>query len=164
MEAEQALSALYTRYHRPLTAYLFGLVHDWHLAEDLCHDAFLRAWPYWRGTRPPQEAQAWLYRVATNLAYDHLRQQRRRPHALSYDDSALEAASDAPAQLVETRDLARRLLAQIAQSDAALLVAQAVHDYTIREIAAQLGWPEGTVKSRISRARARLRRRADRST
>lgn len=161
MEAEQALSALYTRYHRPLTVHLFTLVRDWHLAEDLCHDAFVRASLSWCHTRPPQQARAWLYRVATNLAYDHLRRQRRRPLAVSYDDAELETASATPVQRVEARDLASRLLSQIAVSDAALLVAQYVHDYTLSEIAACCGWPEGTVKSRISRARARLRRYAE---
>lgn len=161
MEAEHALSALYTRYHRPLTVHLFKLVQDWHLAEDLCHDVFVRAWPYWRASEHPQEAQAWLYRVATNLAYDHLRQRRRRPHSVPHDDFVLAATSNTPAELVEARDTLRRLLALLSVSDAGLLVAQYVYDYTIREIAVRLDWPEGTVKSRIARARARLRHHAD---
>src|SRR4029078_129025 len=68
---------LYEHYQRPLLAYLTRLVSDREAAEDLCQETFIKALR--GGCRRDQSASvaAWLYRIATNTAYDHLRRRRR---------------------------------------------------------------------------------------
>ena len=76
-KAEQvAFEQLFACYHRPLLDYLYGMTRDRALAEDLVQETFLHA--YVAETKLPgvTNPQAWLYRIATNVALDSSRRQR----------------------------------------------------------------------------------------
>jgi RNA polymerase sigma-70 factor (ECF subfamily) len=154
----QGLTELYEQHRSSLVGYLYRLLGQRELAEDLSQETFLRAWQRWNRPAPPEEARAWLYRVATNLAYDELRRRRRRPGERLPADELLESdTARSQLQQVDDRDLVARLLGTLRPDVAALLVGQFAQDQTLHELARRFGRPEGTVKSTISRARARLR-------
>src|ERR671931_582775 len=68
---------LYEQYQRPVLAYLTRLVSDREAAEDLCQETFIKAIRGWEQRDPSASVAAWLYRIATNTAYDFLRRRRR---------------------------------------------------------------------------------------
>src|SRR5213593_2645091 len=63
----------YEEYQRPVLAYLTRLVSDREAAEDLCQETFIKAMRGWEGRDPSASVAAWIYRIATNTAYDYLR-------------------------------------------------------------------------------------------
>jgi RNA polymerase sigma-70 factor (ECF subfamily) len=131
------------------------------LAEDAAQDALLRAWRARATCRTPEAPDAWLAAIARNVAITALRRQRRWDRAVALHDgedaAADPAAERALAQATERAgmDLA---LGVLPQADRVLLCLRYEHDLTQPEIARRLGVPEGTVKARLHRLRARLRR------
>lgn len=72
-----AIEQLYGEYHGPILRHLERMVRDRETAEDLCHEAFIKALRHWDDLDNAAGARGWLYRIATNTAYDYLRRQRR---------------------------------------------------------------------------------------
>lgn len=110
--------------------------------------------------------RTWLYRFCRNRAIDLLRREGR--HRRRGDAAARAALTAAPADLEdpgdglereERRARVREALATLSPDDRMLVVMKDVEDLGIAEIAATTGLPEGTVKSRLHRARERLARR-----
>jgi DNA-directed RNA polymerase specialized sigma24 family protein len=107
---QAAFAALITRYQQPLGGYLAHLTGDRELAADLAQETFLRAYRALGATRPDLLIRPWLYRIATNLAYDFLRR-RRRLAWLPLDAAAHHVLGDPVTELAElhlVRDLAGR--------------------------------------------------------
>jgi len=133
------------------------------LAEDIVAETFLAAFRQ-RGrydlTRP--SAVPWLHGIATNLIRRHYRDEERKLRALArtgIDPAAKSAADHVEARLAADAT-SRSVAAAIAslpaeQRDVVLLVTWA--ELTYDQVAEALGIPEGTVRSRMNRARARLR-------
>jgi len=96
----------------------------------------------------------WLYRVATNAALDELRRRSRRPVPW---DAPLDLASPSGEGAVDARLDVDRALAEVPEEFRAAVVLRDLADLDYPEIAAVLGVPLGTVKSRIARGRRALR-------
>ncbi len=135
-------------------------------AEDVTQDTFLKAW---QSIHQFQEGsfRAWVLRIATNRSYDRLRSLSRHPEAslTSSDDESefpvIDEGADAdPVALTERLDLSESLQAALDalppdQRLAVILCDVMQHSY--EEAAAIAGVPAGTIKSRLSRGRERLR-------
>ena len=123
--------------------------------EDVAQETFLRvfrALPDW-DPRGSARLSTWILTVATRAAIDEL---RRRPSITA----PIDADSSAPAPPVELRSLARaieRALGELVPEFRAVFVLREFHELSYEEIAAALDIDIGTVKSRLSRARAGLR-------
>jgi RNA polymerase sigma-70 factor (ECF subfamily) len=135
-------------------------------AADATQDAFLaayRALPAFRGG----SFKAWLLRIVTNACYDQLRLKKRRPQTalddLSEDPDyspALMAHDEGPAEAALRHDLAQTLEVAISKLPAdqrVVVILSDVEGLSYEEIATATGTSLGTVKSRLSRARAKLR-------
>jgi RNA polymerase sigma-70 factor (ECF subfamily) len=150
----------FDRLYEATYARLFGtlvvLLRDRVAAEDCAQDAYLRAFRAWPGWRPDAPAEAWLYRIAINVAVSHRRRERLRSVGEVIRRLGIPAEVD-PTE-VSTPDLLRELRA-LPPKQAAALVLRHVHGYTNREIAHALGVPERTIASRLAAARARLQAR-----
>ncbi len=141
-------------------------------AEDLVQETMLRAYRTFDVERPPDNPAAWCHRILMNLATDRAREQARRPPPLSVDDEGaglydrLEAGRDTgiysdPARLVsrwDDRDLVRHAIDGLPEWGRQVLVLAHVAGLRYREIAEVLDIPEGTVMSRLNRARRALER------
>ena len=130
-------------------------------ADELAADTFAVAFRNWDRLDPERPVRPWLYGIAANLMRHHWRKERRmlRAYARSGvdpvcadEDAAVERA-DADAR---HRELAAAL-ATLQPVEREILLLRAWAELTDSEIAAALGLPLGTVKSRLSRARERLR-------
>ena len=95
------IEQLYTDYYQPILRHLERLVGNRETAEDLAHETFIKALRYWAQLNQTASARKWLYRIATNTAYDYLRRKRRvkmtplaDEHALIFVAPALEIRFD----------------------------------------------------------------------
>jgi RNA polymerase sigma-70 factor (ECF subfamily) len=170
-----AFEELCARHGEPLRRHLLRMLRDADAAEDLLQETLLRVWTHasqWDDRGAPR---GWLFRVATNLALNHVRALRRRPQqplVLPPDPYDLEEEPAIPGWMVDTvslgpdealelaerRDLLRRLVARLPEEKREVL--RLVHDaeLEIAEVAQALGIPPGTVKSRLHYATQRLAR------
>ena len=135
---------------------LYGILGDRAAAEDCTHDAFVRAFKAWKTWKPDAPAEAWLHRIAINVAYSHLRQRRMREVGELVRRLGRPGPSQDPAEIAEGGDLFRALR-KLPPDQAAAVVLRHHHGYTNREIAFALGAPESTVASRLAKAKGRLR-------
>lgn len=145
---------LYSESFSRIRATLYALLRDLAEAEDCTQEAFVRAYRSWARWRPEAPAEAWVHRIALNVAISHRR--RRRTTAVLHD--RLRAPEDTGTAALAERDDLLRALRRLPPRQAAAIVLRHLHGYTNREIAASLGVPERTVASRLAAARARLRR------
>jgi len=159
-----AFAPLVTRYGDDLVAYLARLTGSPERAEDLAQEAFLRLYRAAPRYRERGRLAALLYRIATNLLRSEERRARRwrslRPALdVHVERDGRETEPGAP-QRLHRAEMRRRLAAALARLPLALrapLVLFEIEDWPQREIAQALGCREGTVKSRLHRARRRLR-------
>lgn len=123
-------------------------------AEDIAQDALLRAWRRRSTLRDAGRRNQWLASIVRNEAFrEHA---RLRPDPSETIELWEGAEDERVVAAVELADL-RAALAALSDRDRELLGLRYVQDLTHATIAARLGIPEGTVKVRLHRARARLR-------
>ena len=169
----RAFEALFAHYHGTIRRHVRRVVRDPATAEDLTQEVFERVWTragQWNGRGT---FQAWLFRVATNLALNHLRSRRRRPQepltrrevesgvptdepseAWLVDPAAVDP-SDAAERGVD-RDRLRQLLTGLPDDKRRVLELVHIADMDLATVAEVLGIPVGTVKSRLYYARKQL--------
>lgn len=150
----------------------YRITGDPAMAADVAQETFLSAYRKLNGYRGGS-FRAWLFRIATNAAYDELRRRKRRP-AASLEAAEEESASgdglgsmealfgseESPEAALERGELRRaieRCLEALPQEFRTVVVLADVLALDYREVAASIGSPIGTVRSRLARARARLR-------
>jgi RNA polymerase sigma-70 factor (ECF subfamily) len=162
-----AFAQLYDRYDRPCFRFIRRVLGPAHAdaAEDLHQETWI-AVSRSAGGFDARKASfaAWLFTIARNKAFDHLRRQKVAVLAPSEDEAAVLMARDAgqsPLEQVETRELGRRLVAAVEalpleQRGAFVLFADA--GLSLEEVARVTGVGVETAKSRLRYARATLRR------
>ena len=157
-----AFGMLFERHGRAVYNYCFRRTADWSAAEDLASVVFLEAWRKRNDVRLYGDSLLpWLYGVATNVLRNRSRSLRRYRSALARMPVEQEAdfAADAGERIDDERQVRRvlavfRLLPKRDQDVLALCVWSGL---TYEEAAVALDLPIGTVRSRLSRARRRLR-------
>jgi RNA polymerase sigma-70 factor (ECF subfamily) len=150
-------------------AYKFVGKHD--EAEDLTQDIFLKIFKALHSFDRRANFQTWIISIARNLCIDHYRSVRKERETIAREVDASDlspASADAsPLKQLEQsdlRDLLRRALDQLPETLKTAVVLRDLHELSYQEIAARLGLPEGTVKSRINRGRLELARQIKRSS
>jgi len=123
-------------------------------AEDVLQEAFARAGPRWQRLRAYDLPEAWVRRVAMNLAADWSRRMRRRAAALL----RLGPAPSVPELSADTVDVIRAMQA-LPLGSRQVIVLHHLADLPVEEVGRRLGLPAGTVKARLARGRATLARR-----
>jgi RNA polymerase sigma-70 factor (ECF subfamily) len=142
----------YPRVFRTLVAILADPTE----AEDCAQDAFVHAFRAWARWRPDAPAEAWIHRIAVNLAISYRRRARIRSVGELLRRLGRPAHGADPAEVATQPDLLGALRT-IPPKLAAAIVLRHYHGYNNREIAAALGVSERTVGSRLRQAGERLR-------
>jgi len=137
-----------------LRRYARALVGDRARADDLVQDTLERAWSKFHLWRPGSDLRAWLFTVMHNVHVNQVR--ASRDHATLDDDAEEMAVAPVQGAALEIRDL-ERALALIPEEQREVLLLIGLEDMSYAEVASALGIPIGTVMSRLSRARAKLR-------
>ncbi len=139
-----------------LRRYARGLAGDTDRADDLVQDTLERAWRSFSMWQRRGEIRAWLFGILHNRFVDRLRAQGARPESSAGDDLPEPMARATQDDRLELRDL-ERALQRLAPEQREVLLLVGVEDLGYAEVAHVVGVPLGTVMSRLSRARARLR-------
>jgi RNA polymerase sigma factor (sigma-70 family) len=158
-----AFGLLFERHAQAIYNYCFRRVGDWAVAEDLLSIVFLEAWRRRDKELPPDKVVPWLYGIATNVLHNRRRSERRFAAALSripepqpepsYSDVANERIDDE--QQMRT---ALALIAHLPQHEQDVFALCGWSEMSYEDAALALGVPVGTVRSRLARARERLRK------
>lgn len=137
-------------------------------AADITQEVFLRAWKNLDSFRGDSSLSTWLYRVTSNLCVDFARKKAAEGMLTSIDDEESPAADladssrmaqpEAAAENSELREELQFALAQLSEEHRRVVLLRDVAGMTYTDIARTLGLEEGTVKSRLARARASLRK------
>lgn len=144
--AEELFNACYPR----LAGWIRRLVDDDETAHEIASEAFTRLLARWTSLDSPQ---SYLYMIATNLVRDHWRKTGRERRALRAVGNAKAEQVYHPAEDVDVRALIQTLPDRLRQP----FLLHYYAGFPVREVAALLGRPEGTVKADLFHARARLR-------
>jgi RNA polymerase sigma-70 factor (ECF subfamily) len=143
----------------------YGILGERDAAADATQESFLKAFRFIRSFRGGS-FKAWLTRIVANTCHDQLRCLRRRPTSsldaiLDQDwNPSLTDRSRGPVQLAEDGDLTRLLqlgLRSLPDDQRTVLILSDVEGFNYQEISQATGLALGTVKSRLSRARAKMR-------
>jgi RNA polymerase sigma-70 factor (ECF subfamily) len=166
---EAAFSAFVLQYQERVFRLVLRMLGDRAEAEDLAQEVFISIFKAIEGFRGESQLSTWVYRVAANHCRNRIKYltRRRRQVTDGYDESneeqighAPHGRPEAPDQLMEARQTERVLqagLLALEEEQRELVVLREVEHLSYEEIMAITGLPEGTVKSRLHRARATLR-------
>ena len=176
---ERAFDALFAHYREGVRWHVLRIVRDEAAADDVTQQVFVQIWTRAEQWKGEGAFEAWLYRIATNLALNHLRSLRRRkeqtldvqPSAALRDEDPrhpedeessapswmVDAAALGPeTELAEHRERLRRLVEELPEEQREALRLVFEEEMGVRDAAEALGVPEGTVKSRLHYAKKRL--------
>ncbi|CAN5216741.1 sigma-70 family RNA polymerase sigma factor [soil metagenome] len=170
---ESAFRELVRRYERPVFSLVYRLVRDRDIAEDLAQETFVKVLNNIERYRPEFKFSSWLFKIANNVAIDHLR--KRSVDTVSLDGSRWATSTDemqatsvravdtsqSPLEELESRELGgaiERAISSLRPEYRACILLRHVEDRSYEEIAATLDLPLGTVKTYIHRARHELRK------
>ena len=154
-----AFAALVRRHQDRVFGFILRMLDARDEAMELTQDVFVKAWQALPGWRPEARFSTWLLQIARNAALDQLR--RRRVVQFAPLDDGMDVADTAPGPEAryasrQRQALLENALQQIAAEHREILLLREVEDLSYGELAAVLGIAEGTVKSRLARARAAL--------
>jgi RNA polymerase sigma-70 factor (ECF subfamily) len=172
---EAAFNVFVLTYQERVFRLLLRMLGDRAEAEDLAQEVFISIFKAIEGFRGESQLSTWVYRVAANHCRNRIKYlARRRRHLGGEFDEEIEVGKDvagapqrptAPDRLLEARETESTLQAGLLALDEEqreLLVLREVEHLSYEEIMEILGLPEGTVKSRLHRARAALREHIER--
>jgi RNA polymerase sigma-70 factor, ECF subfamily len=152
---QEAFAAVIRHYDPGLRALAYRLLGDRDLMDDVLQEAYVKAFRRLPRFRGESRLGTWLYRIAYNACLDELRRSHRAEE-LPLEAEVLSRAGDPGDVAARSRDLAQALAALQSEERAAVLLVDA-QGFDYRESARILGIPEGTVASRLNRARGSLR-------
>jgi RNA polymerase sigma-70 factor (ECF subfamily) len=169
-----AFNQLVLRYQQTMFGVIYRTLGDYDAAADVTQDAFISAFRGIQSYRGGSSFRAWLLRIGSNAACDHWRRVQRRPaeslESLTEDDEAQSVSALAALATVgiegnpeesvltqELQELIQQGIQQLPLDQRVAIVLCDIEGLSYEEIAATTQTTMGTVRSRISRARARLR-------
>ena len=173
---EDAFREIIRRYERPVFSLVFRMVRDRETAEDLSQDAFIRVLNHLDKYRSEFKLSSWLFKIANNVAIDHLRKRQldtismhgSPPASTASDIEAtsidLESGGENALDEIEAKELGaeiERAIAKLRPEYRSCIMLRHVEGRSYEEIAATLDLPLGTVKTYIHRARHELRESLD---
>ncbi|MFA5677579.1 MAG: sigma-70 family RNA polymerase sigma factor [Pseudomonas sp.] len=156
--SREAFGALVQQHQGRVCSFARRLCGNPDNALDIVQDTFIKAWhalPQWR---PEARFETWLLRIARNTAFDALRRTGQAPESLSDDQPLVDPGPTPLRQLENERSIIRleALLLQLPLAQREVLLLREMDGFSYQEIAFALEISEGTVKSRLARAREAL--------
>lgn len=156
---EPALGAIYDRYGRLVYSIALRIVGDRELAEEVVQDVFQAVWQSAGSFQPSGNFSAWLIGIARHRAIDATRSRRHRSRAREelLNDNRVAGVSDRSMDEMMLRSVVRAALDHLPPTQRQAIELAYYGGLTHIEIAARLGEPVGTVKSRMRMGMQRLR-------
>ena len=161
---DTAFTELVNKYQKPVHALVWRKIGDFHIAEEITQDTFLKAYQELATLKKPQSFSSWLYVIAANNCSTWLRKKRLRTEPL--EDTRLQKATYSGHVIAENertaveaqREVVKELLAKLQESERTVITLHYFGEMSSAEIGAFLGVSANTVRSRLRRAQQRLKR------
>jgi len=160
---QSAYAALVRRYDRMVYGLALQMVGNREDALEITQDAFLKAFRFLAGYRGESRFSTWLYRIARTSAINYLRRAKRETVTLDAPESPVRRMmSDAPdgyqsITVTERSEMLRRAFKMLLPDDNSVLTLFYLKEQSLEEICEIMGWTMSNAKSRLCRARQRLR-------
>jgi RNA polymerase sigma-70 factor (ECF subfamily) len=163
----KAFRLLVERHQRGIYGVIYRLVHSAADAEDLAQQAFLSAFDALGRFDLEARFSSWIYRIAVNLAKDHLKSRQRgeQPSAAEPSEAlfaGLVPPTDQPAVAAERHQLISQALGALSWKDREVLVLKDLEELSYEEMGEILHRPITALKIRVLRARSRLKAELER--
>ena len=164
---DAAFANLIRKYQQQIHAYALRRIGDFHISEDITQETFLRVHQNLKTLNDPTQFTKWLYAIVNNLCIAWHRKNRQQAQALA-EIHVSETKTEAYSQYVVAehakttaeaqRTLVEQLLPKLKESDQEVIALHYFEEMTSSEIGDHLGVSENTIKSRLHRARQRLKK------
>jgi len=163
----KAFELLLDRHLKSVYNFLFRLVGDLPTAQDLTQETFFKAWKNLRHFDRKKSFKTWLFTIARNNAYDHLRKKRPTPFAYFEDNEGNswinnmadeEMLPDELLVRIEREKNISKLIKKLPKKYQIILLLRYKDDFSLAEIAEILGQPYNTIKSQHQRGLMKLRK------
>jgi len=161
----EAFRLIFERYSRPVISFIFDMVNDRALAEELTQETFVRAYRAIHTMRRETKLSTWLFGIARNVARESLRARLRAVNHVDLEDKSVLDLSDnkpVPVEGVlnkELHDVIRRSLSALDEDKRLVFTLKVLHQCSYEEIAEITGFSLAKLKTDLHRARAEMRRR-----
>lgn len=156
----EALEELLKAVQEPLYRYVFRLVGERSLAEDILQDVFIIIYRKLGWLQEPSLFRSWAYRIASREAFKRLKRERRWGEQVRDDDILEAIPTPAPEEnfAPELLEHLPQLIARVSPASRAVLILHYLNELPLSEVAEVLGIAPGTVKSRLAYGLQSLRR------
>ncbi len=164
---DTAFTELVKKYQKPVHALVWRKIGDFHVAEEITQDTFLKAYQGLATLKKPQSFASWLYVIATNNSNTWLRKKRLWTQSLEETSNSQFGKSTYSQYVVEEkertaveaqREVVQKLLAKLPESERTVITLHYFSDMSSAEIGAFLGVSANTIRSRLRRAQQRLQK------
>ena len=164
---DTAFSVLVRKYQKPVHALAWRKIGDFHVAEEITQDTFLKAYKRLSTLKEPQKFASWLYVIATNLCKAWLRKKRLWTQPLENANivqlekatySGYVVSENEQTAIEAQREVVKKLLAKLPESERTVITLHYFGEMSSAEIGAFLGVSANTIRSRLRRAQQRLKR------
>ena len=166
----EAFRLIFERYTRPVISFIFYMVGDRELAEELAQETFLRAYKSIGSLRAEEKLSAWLFGIAKNVARESLRSRSRETRRVGIDDPSVARLCDegpSPASRLLDKEVSaavRDALAGLDYDKRLVFILKVYQQLAYEEICGITGFSMPKVRNDLYRARAEMRRRLRRCT
>ena len=164
---DSAFAELVEKYQKQVHALVWRKIGDFHIAEEITQDTFLKAYQKLGTLKKPQRFVSWLYVIASNRCNTWLHKKNSRKQLLEDKDIAQSDETTYSEYMLEEneritvetqRDVVKKLLAKLGESERTIMTLHYFGEMSCSEIGAFLGVSANTVKSRLRRAQQRLQK------
>ena len=165
---EEEFSILVRKYQKGIHALAWRKVGDYHVAEELTQDTFIQAYRKLRTLKNPNQFEGWLYVIANRLCINWTQRNKSKIPVQSIEETPVEEIEKAyhthyvseqrrQEDVVRKESIVEELLAMLPESERTVLTLYYLGEMTAKEISKFLGVSVNTIKSKIRRARNRLK-------
>lgn len=162
---QEAYRLIFERYSRPVISFLYDLVSNRDLAEELTQETFVRAYRNLASMREETKLSTWLFGIARNVAREALRARARDNRQVDLDDEAVQGLSDGEPVPVERllgkelNEVIRLSLAALDEDKRLVFTLKVFQQCSYEEMADITGFSIAKLKTDLHRARSEMRRR-----
>ncbi len=157
--------SIFNQYNKKIFNFIYRMTQDYHLAEDLTQEVFLRIYQKEPNLNEHQNFQGWIFRVTRNLCLNALRNERSKishENEMRNEKEGVWVKANNPDYDLtarETRQVVKKLIAELNNNQREVLILKEYHNFSYQEIAEITHSSVGAVKSLIFRAKENLRKK-----